>query len=167
TWTWVPDLSMFLELFIITLIVVACIIFVRESLRSYLCFKNQISSEFYIWPLGGIMMFVSTIIGNTFSLAANHIYNDQGDIKKYGRVTFIVSMFIFMIVLAAFIGNLIYPSIVFQMIVIVTVLNLFIDLFPFKPMDGYEIRHWNIFLWALLYVASFIFYIVVYFNLYP
>jgi cytochrome c oxidase subunit IV len=34
-------------------------------------------------------------------------------------------------------------------------------------MDGYEIRHWNIFLWAILYVVVIVSYVVVYFNIYP
>jgi parallel beta-helix repeat protein len=167
SWTWAPDLSMFLGLFIITLIIVAVMFIVRESIRSYLCHKQNLSSEFYIWPLGGIMMLVSTFLGNTFSLAANHQYDEQGDIKKFGRINFIVALFMYVIVAFAFIANLFYPSIILQMIVIVTILNLFIDLFPFRPMDGYETRQWNLPLWIGLYIIVFISYVVVYFNLYP
>jgi len=166
TWTWVPDLKLFWELFIITLIIVVCIISFRESLRSYLCHKKQIGSEFYIWPLGGIMMIVSTIIGNTFSLAANHNYDDEQSVKRCGGITFIVSLVMYLIVAASLIINIWYPSIVIQMLAIVTVLNLFIDLFPFRPMDGYEIRHWNIILWAGIYVVVIVTYIIVYFDLF-
>lgn len=167
TWTWVSDFSVFIELFLITLFIVALIFLIRESLRSYLCHKQNIQSEFYVWPLGSVMMIVSTVIGNTFSLAANHHYDEKGDIKKCGRVNFIVSLFMYLVVLSAFITNLIYPSIVLQMIVIVSILNLFIDLFPFRPMDGYELRQWNLPIWAVMYVLVFISYVVVYFNLFP
>lgn len=167
SWTWVPEISGFWEFFFVTLIIVACMIILRESLRCYLCHKHKLASEFYIWPLGGIMMIVSTFIGNTFSLAANHNYDDEGGIKKCGKVTFTVSLILYLIVVASFIANILFPSIIFQMIVIATVLNLFIDLFPFKPMDGYEIWHWNIFIWAAFYVIVIVSYVVVYFNLYP
>lgn len=167
SWTWTPDFSMFWTLFLITLLIVAVIILIRETLRCYLCRKEGIYSEFYIWPLGAVMMIVSTVIGNTFSLAANHQYDEQGDIKKCGRVNFIVSLFMFLVVLASFILNIFYPSIVLQMIVIVSVLNLFIDLFPFRPMDGFEIRKWNVFVWLIFYVIVIAFYVMVYFNLYP
>jgi Zn-dependent protease len=112
------------------------------------------------------MMIVSTAIGNTFSLAANHHY-DEEDLKKCGIVSFIVSLVMYIIVAIIFSINLFYPSTILQMIIIVTILNLFIDLFPLNPMDGYEIRHWNIFLWLSLYIIVCISYIVVYFNLYP
>ena len=143
------------------------IIFLREYLRSYLCHKQNLRSEYYIWPIGAVMMIVSTFIGNTFALAANHHYEDEGDIKKCGKVSFIVSIIMYIIVVIAFIINLFYHSVILQMIIIVTILNLFIDLFPLNPMDGYEIRHWNISIWGIFYIVVIITYITVYFNLYP
>jgi parallel beta-helix repeat protein len=166
TWSWAPDLTLFWETFIIFLIIVVIIIFIREGLRAYLCSNLKFHSKYYIWPLGAIMMIVSTAIGNTFSLAANHHY-DEDDIKKCGKVSFIVSIVLYIIVVITFLINLFYPSTILQMIIIVTILNLFIDLFPLNPMDGYEIRHWNIFLWFSLYIIVFISYVTVYFNLYP
>ncbi|MFE3846308.1 PKD domain-containing protein, partial [Thermoplasmatota archaeon] len=151
TWAWAPDLSIFLETFIIFLIIIIVIIFMREGLRAYLCSKLKFHSEFYVWPLGAIMMIFSTAIGNTFSLAANHHYKEE-DIKKCGKVSFIVSVVMYLMVAIAFLINLYYPSAILQMIVIVSILNLFIDLFPLNPMDGYEIRHWNIPLWLGLYI---------------
>ena len=166
TWTWAPDLSIFWETFIIFILVVVTIIFIREGLRAFLCSKLKFLSDYYVWPLGAIMMFVSTAIGNTFSLAANHHY-DEVDVKKCGKISFIVSIVLYVIVAIAFLINLFYPSAILQMIIIVTILNLFIDLFPLNPMDGYEIRHWNIFLWFTLYIIVLISYIIVYFNIYP
>ncbi len=167
TLTWAPDLTYFIEAFIIISIIVIVILFLRESFRSYLAHKQKLPSEFYIWPIGAAMMVVSTFIGNTFSLAANHHYEDEGDIKKCGKVTFIVSIYMYLAVLGIFIINLYYPSTILQMIVIVLILNLFIDLFPLNPMDGYEVRHWNSYLWMFLYIIVILTYITVYFNLYP
>jgi len=166
TWTWVPDLSMFLETFVVFILIILVIIFIREALRGLLCSKLKFQSEFYIWPLGAFMMFVSTAIGNTFSLAANHHYKEE-DLKKCGKVSFIVSIVIYIILAIAFLFNLYYPSTILQMIIIVSILNLFIDMFPLNPMDGYEVRHWNIYLWLCFYIIILISYIVVYFNIYP
>ena len=157
---------MFLETFIVFLLIVLTIIFIREALRGYLCSKFKFHSQFYVWPFGAIMMFVSTAIGNTFSLAANHHYNEE-DIKKCGKVSFIVSFVIFVLLAIAFLYNIYYPSTILQMIIIVSVLNLFIDLFPLNPMDGYEVRHWNFYLWLSFYIIIIISYVIVYFNLYP
>jgi len=167
SWTWVPDMESFWGFFTLTLLVVAGMIVLRESLRCYLCHKQKLASEFYVWPVGSIMMIVSTFLGNTFSLAANHNYDDEGDIRKCGKVTFTVAIVLYLIVVSSFIANILYPSLIFQMIVIATVLNLFIDLFPLKPMDGYEIRKWNFFIWVLFYALVIVSYVVVYFNLYP
>ncbi len=165
SWTWAPTLAMFLEVFLITLIIVALLIFFKETLRSYLCHQKQLHSEYYVWPLGGIMMLVSTFLGNTFSLTANHQYDEQGNIKQCGQITFTVSLIMYIIVLVAFITNLFYHSVILQMIIIATILNLFIDLFPLNPMDGYEIRHYNFSYWGILYLCVLITYITVYFNL--
>ena len=158
---------MFWETFFIILVIELAIILLKEGLRSYLSCKKEVHSEYYIWPLGILMMFVSTFLGNTFSLGANHHYEDKADIKKCGKVNFIVSLVLYAILLIAFITNVYYPSAILQMIIIVAVLNLFIDLFPFSPMDGHEIRHWNFLLWAGLYVIVLLSYIVVYFNIFP
>jgi parallel beta-helix repeat protein len=166
SWTWSPNFEIFWETFIVFLIIVAIIFFIRETLRSYLCCKLKFHSEYYVWPLGAVMMIVSTAIGNTFSLSANHHYNGE-DIKKCGKVSFIVSIILYIIVFIAFLINLFYNSAILQMIIIVTILNLFIDLFPLNPMDGYEIRHWNIYLWAIIYIVVLISYVTVYFNIYP
>jgi len=166
TWGWSPDLSIFWEPFIIFLVIILVFMFIREVLRAILCVKLRFHSKYYIWPIGAVMMFVSTALGNTFSLASNHHYEEE-DLKKCGKVSFIVSLVVFIIVAICFIINLIYPSTILQMIIIVNILNLFIDLFPLNPMDGYEVRHWSKVLWLSLYVTVLISYVIVYFNLYP
>ena len=167
TWTWAPDLAFFWETFAIVLAIVLVITVLKEVLRGYLSHKKEFHSEYYIWPLGIGMMFVSTFLGNTFSLSANHHYDEKTDIKKCGKVSFIVSIVLYAVLLSSFLINLYYPSAILQMITIVSVLNLFIDLFPLSPMDGHEIRHWNFLLWAVLYVIVTLSYIVVYFNIFP
>ncbi len=166
TWGWSPDLSIFWEPFVIFLVIILVFMVIREVLRAFLCTKLKFHSKYYIWPIGAVMMFVSTALGNTFSLAANHHY-DEGDLKKCGKVSYLVSLVIFLFVALCFIINIVYPSTILQMIIIVNILNLFIDLFPLNPMDGYEVRHWSKMLWISLYAIVFIFYVIVYFNLYP
>jgi hypothetical protein len=166
TWSWTPDFSYFWETFIIFFIIIVIIFFIKEGLRALLCTRLSFKSKYYIWPIGSIMMIVSTALGNTFSLAANHHYEEE-DIKKCGKVSYIVSFVLYILVLTMFFINLTYPSTILQMIIIVIILNLFIDMFPLKPMDGYEVRKWNIFLWLGLYIVVFITYVVVYFNIFP
>jgi parallel beta-helix repeat protein len=166
TWSWAPDFVGFWETLIVFIFIILIILFSREALRAYLCSKLKFHSKYYVWPLGAIMMIVSTAIGNTFSLAANHHYAEE-DIKKCGKVSFIVSLVMYIVVVIIFGINLYYPSTILQMIIIVSILNIFIDLFPLNPMDGYEVIRWNKFLWAGLYIAGFISYVIVYFNLYP
>jgi|GEM_PF-3620009 len=164
TWSWVPSLDEFLGFFAIVLIISFVLFFVRESIRRLLCQKNKVCSTFYLWPVGAVMMLGSTFIGNTFSMAANHIYDESADIKRYGRVSFLVSGFLFLAVLLGLGLNMIIPSALIQIIVITVVLNLFIDLFPLKPMDGYEIWHWNKPVYVILYILVIITYVLVYFN---
>lgn len=164
TWSWVPSLNEFLGFFAIVLIISFVLFFVRESIRRMLCQKNKVCSTFYLWPVGAVMMLGSTFIGNTFSMAANHIYDESADIKRYGRVSFLVSGFLFLAVLLGLALNMIIPSALIQIIVITVVLNLFIDLFPLKPMDGYEIWHWNKPVYVILYILVIITYVLVYFN---
>ncbi len=164
TWSWVPDLGDFLGFFVIVLLIAFVLFVVRESIRRMLCQKNKVCSTYYLWPIGAVMMLGSTFIGNTFSMAANHIYDESADIKRYGKVSFLVSVFLFIVVLLGLAFNLFAPSGLVQILVITVVLNLFIDLFPFKPMDGYEIWHWNKPVYVILYVLVIATYIFVYFN---
>ena len=164
TWSWAPDSSNFLGLLIINIILVSFVIVFSELLRAYLCKKEKLSSDYTIWPIGAIMMVFSTFLGNTFSLAANQDYHKEDDIKKCGRVSFIVSILLFLIVIIGYIYNYYFPSIFVQMLIVITILNLFIDLFPLKPMDGYEIRHWNLYIWIIFYIIIFVTYLHIYLN---
>ncbi len=164
TWSWVPNLDEFLGFFAIVLVISFMLFFIRESIRRMLCKKNKVCSTFYLWPVGAVMMLGSTFIGNTFSMAANHIYDESADIKRYGRVSFLVSGFLFLVVLLGLAVNMVVPSALIQIVVITVVLNLFIDLFPLRPMDGYEIWHWNKPVYVILYILVIATYILVYFN---
>ncbi len=162
TWAWVPDFSDFILFFIFSIFLVSIVILSSETLRKYLCKKHNLCSEFAIWPLGSLMMIVSTFIGNTFSLTANQNYSNEDNIKKCGRVSFIVSILLFILVIFGYLFNIFYPSIFIQMFLIITILNLFIDLFPFKPMDGYDIRRWNFPIWITFYILILISYFHIY-----
>lgn len=164
TWSWVPDFNDFFGVFAINIVLVSFVIVFSEGLRAFLSKKENLSSEYIIWPLGTVMMVVSTFIGNTFSLAANQNYGENDDIKKCGRVSFIVSILLFALVVAGYLYNIFYPSVFVQMLIVITILNLFIDLFPLNPMDGYEIRHWNFYIWLIFYIVIFVSYIHIYLN---
>jgi len=83
SWTWTEDLTTFLELFIINIIIITLIYILKESLRIHFSHKNELHTEHIFWPFGALITLGSTILGNTFSLASYTILQDEDDIKEY------------------------------------------------------------------------------------
>ena len=166
TWSWVEEFSGFLDLFLINLVIVGLVIGGTESLRQLWCWKKKVRSEFVFWPFGALLTLGSTFLGNTFSLSSHTAMEDEEKAKEFGKISFFISLLMYVIVVGAFIYNLIRPSVVTQMVFVFMSMNLFIDMFPMEPMDGADIRKWRKGVWAVFYVIVVVSYIGLNFTMY-
>jgi hypothetical protein len=159
SWTWTEDLTTFLELFIINIIIITLIYALRESLRIHFSHKKKLHTEHIFWPFGAVITLGSTILGNTFSLASYTILQDEDDIKDYGHMYFRIFILMFIITWILFIINLYIPSVILQMLYVFVIMSVVIDMTPVNPMDGADVKKWNGKKWAFLYIIVIITYI--------
>lgn len=164
SWTWTPHLSGFLSLFTINLAVIGLFYIIRESLRFYYSKKYMLHTEHVFWPTGSLITIGSTILGNTFSLASYTYLENEENEKRYSKMYYTIFRLLFMITIFAFVINIFMPSTMLQMFYVFTIMNLFIDMTPIKPMDGYEVKQWNKRKWILLYIFVFISYFIIMFS---
>ncbi|HEC89702.1 MAG TPA: hypothetical protein ENI44_03865 [Thermoplasmatales archaeon] len=165
SWAWSEKLDDFLWMFIINLIVIGLILLLKESVRQYFCYQNNLKAKHVFWPFGAILTVISTFLGNTFSLASYTLREEKEEIeRKFGRIIFLISLMLFTFSIIIFILNLFYPDIIFQMMFTYTIMMLVIDLFPLPPMDGSDIRKWSSKKWFTLYIIVVFFYISVNFT---
>jgi hypothetical protein len=166
SWTWMKDISEFKRMFIINFIIVALISFLRELYRQYSCYKMKVRTEYVFWPFGSIMTIVSTFLGNTFSLASYTLLDENVDEKKFGKISFKISVMTFALAIIAYIINIFSPSLVLQMIFVYSIIVVFIELFPMQPMSGNDIKKWSKLAWIIFYVIVAASYVYMNFTIY-
>ena len=165
SWTWAEDYAQMPMFILMTFIVVCLVLFIREYTRQYYCYKHAMRAEHLFWPFGAVLTIASTIIGNTFALAAYTLIDETEENKKiYGRINYRISWVLYLFVLVAFILNMFYPSLILQMAYVFTIMMLFIDMLPFSPMDGYEVRKYSFPKWLILYILLAVTYVMIFFN---
>jgi Zn-dependent protease len=144
--------------------VVSIFYLIREGLRVRYSKKYSLITEHVFWPLGSILTFFSTILGNTFSLASYIALENEEKEKRYSRMYFTIFSILFGLTLLTFILNILVASEILQMFYTFTIMAVFIDMTPIQPMDGYEIKKHNMKRWIALYIPVFIVYIIIMFS---
>lgn len=164
SWTWSADLSQFYSLFIINLFVVTLFYILREGLRVHYSRKYDLTTEHVFWPLGSILTFFSTLLGNTFSLASYIALENEKKEKRYSRMYVTIFIILFALTVLTYILNIFLASQTLQMFYVFTIMAIFIDMTPIEPMDGYEVKKHNVKKWVALYIPVFIAYIIIMFS---
>ena len=164
SWSWSINLNHFYSLFIINLIVVCLFFLIREGLRIHYSKKYNLNTEHVFWPLGSVLTFFSTILGNTFSLASYTVLENEEKEKRYGKMYYTIFKILFIFTLLTFVANIFLASELLQMFSVFTIMALFIDMTPIHPMDGYEVKKNYTKKWVLLYIPVFIIYITIMFS---
>jgi hypothetical protein len=166
SWAWSGNMKEFQRIFVINLIIVAVISFLREIARQFICYKNKLRTEYSFWPFGGVLTLISTFLGNTFSLVSYTLVDDNIDEKKFGKITFMISLFTFIAAVIAYIINIFSPGLILQMIFVYCIMMLFIEMFPMAPFAGNDIRKWKFVTWLVFYIVVIVSYIYVNFTAY-
>lgn len=157
----------FFHIFLINFIIIGIISLIRELARLRFCFKNKLRSEFVLWPFGTVVTFISTFLGNTFSLASYTLLDeDESGEKKFGKSAFLISLFTFILAIAAYLFNIFFPNLILQMIFVFSIMIVFIEMFPMNPMPGNDMKDWNFPVWLISYIIVIITYILLNFSIY-
>lgn len=167
SWTWSGDLREFKGMFFLNLAVVASISFLRELVRLVFCYRQRLRSEYVLWPFGTVLTFLSTYLGNTFSMVSYTLLDeDEADEKKFGKSAFLIFAMTYIVGIGAYIINIVRPSLLLQMAFAYCIMVLFIEMFPLSPMAGAEVRKWDMRAWAVSYSLIVLSYIYMNFTAY-
>jgi hypothetical protein len=158
SWTWGSTIWGIIFLFILNLFIVGFIYIFRELFRIYYSGKLGLKTDHVLWPFGAVVTVISSLLGNTFSLAAYNTAENESD-GRYAKLLLRSTFIFYFIALVCYLFNFIFPNVIFQMIFIFIIMSLMIDMTPIKPMDGDIVRRWNIGFFASTYaiiIASYI-----------
>jgi len=158
SWAWSINLVDFLLLFVLNLIIVGVLFSFRELFRVEYSKIHNIATHHIIWPFGAVLTIISTFLGNTFSLASNVTADNEED-KHFSRMLFFSTIIFFGVALGSFLIYLVTANVVFQMTFIFCMMTIMIDMTPLSPMDGANIRKWNLKYYLVLYAAIIVSYI--------
>jgi len=166
-YSWSSERKEFFSLLLLNFVIIGIISFIRELARLIFCHKHKFKSEYVFWPFGTLVTAASTFLGNTFSISACTLLDeDEKDEKKFGRFSFIISLMTFLFGITAYIMNIFAPSVVLQMIFVFSIMIVFIELFPMSPFPGQDIKKWSFPLWVISYVVVFLTYMYMNFTVY-
>jgi hypothetical protein len=166
SYSYSSDLIEFKKMILLNLLVVAGVTIIREAIRLFYCYKEKIRTQFVFWPFGTIITFVSTFLGNTFSLVSYTLVDtEHQDEKKFGKISFLISIFTLISAYVSYLINILMPSLFMQMIFVYCIMVVFIELFPISPMAGADIKKWNRFTWLILYFIAVSSYILMNFSM--
>jgi hypothetical protein len=165
TWSYSGDMHEFLRMLGLNFVIVGTVTLIRESFRIFFCYREKLKSEYRFWIFGTLLTFISTLLGNTFSLVSYTLTEGESE-KKLGKLSFIISLITVFASIAAYVINIFHPSLVLQMIFVYCIIVSFIELFPLAPMAGADIRKWNAFVYVIFYLIVFALYVSMNFTMY-
>ena len=153
SWTYAGPTEEFLMLFLISTVI--CIFagisheFVHRIFGRFL----GIESEYVFWYSGSIMTIITALLGNAFGLQGFLVEEvKEGTAKwKNGLAKLAAPMFSAVLFITFVVANFVYPNVVFQMIYSISGMQAMAEILPFRPMDGYDVRKWNFFVWLMAF----------------
>lgn len=114
----------------------------------------KIKTEYRFWLSGSIMTVITSFLGNSFGLQGFLIEEVEKDAPRWKTGLMKLSSPVFstivMVIFAA--TNFFLPHVVFQMVYSIAGMLAMVEILPFQPMDGYEIRKWNILIWLIAFI---------------
>ena len=109
--------------------------------------------EYRFWKEGSLLTLVSSYLGNAFSVQGFLLEEIPENTAKWKIALMrIVGPLISTVTMVGFaIINLVFPNIVFQMIIATSALWAIAEVFPFNGLDGKDLKEWNIFVWLFTF----------------
>ncbi len=162
SWAWGNSTGEIISLFVLNLFILGFIYLFREYFRIYYSEKLGLKTDHVLWPFGVAVTIVSSLLGNTFSLASYTTAENESD-GRYAKLLLKSAFILYLIALVCYLLNFVLPNIVFQMAFIFIIMSLMIDMTPLKPMDGYIIRKWNFGCFTAAYAIIIVSYVLMMF----
>jgi hypothetical protein len=162
SWTYAGPTSQFLYLMVLNTVICLLAGFSHEAVHWGIGKLVKIDTEYKFWLGGSVLTIFSAFLGNAFGLQGFLIEEEkEGEARwKKGVMKLAPALFTTAVMLAFAFLNFVYPMVVFQMVYSIASVLAMADILPLKPMDGYDVRRWNVIIWLIAFVGisvSFVF----------
>jgi hypothetical protein len=158
TYSFLTDLNA-LELVMINLIVNSIIYASGNIIRLIYDKKYKHDTEYVFWYWGGLATLVSGWLGSTFSLAGYTVSEKESENEN--RISFNINLVTYLIGIGFFIWNLLTPSKILQMSMLLAISGAFFHMLPMKPFKGYNLIRWSPWRWTIFFIPLFLTYVLV------
>jgi hypothetical protein len=153
-----PEASMFV-FFMLTGIVNFIVYAIRHSLRIILDKIYDHHTEYHIWPYGAIITALTGWLGNTFGMAGYVV--SEKDTEYEGKMAFVINFVTFLFFAGFFIWNMLTPSVIAQMAMLLALAITYIQMLPMTPFSGKKIYAWHRRLWFASFIPLTTIYIMI------
>ena len=127
----------------------------------------KVETEYRFWLSGSIATLVTALLGNSFGLQGFLVEEiDEKVVKwKLGLIKLASPLFSSIVMIIAAAVNFFVPNVFFQMTYSVAGVIAMAEILPVKPMDGYDVRKWNIYVWLAAFAFISVSFLIVSFLL--
>lgn len=158
-YAWADFQMEFIRLLGAYIIAAGIALIIHEFVQNIVAYKYGADSEFKIWNLGVILVGITSyIFGNVFGLPGRNVTHSTKLSKKQEALIGLSGPFINIVFAGLFFLIKDYGGFVGQIATIAIPINLLLavyDLMPFSPMDGKNIKDWNLFVWLIIFIPTF------------
>jgi hypothetical protein len=114
-----------------------------------------IETEYRFWLSGSVGTLFTAFLGNSFGLQGFLLDEvKEGTPRwKVGVMKLTSPVFSALIMVSFAAANFLFPHVVFQMVYSIAAVLAMVEILPFKPMDGYDVRRWNVFIWLVSFLV--------------
>ena len=116
----------------------------------------KIETEYRFWWSGSITTLITAFLGNSFGLQGFLVEEVDENTPRWKTGLMKLSSPVFSTgITIIFAGlNFFLPNVVFQMVFSIASVLAMVEVLPFQPMDGYDIRKWNILIWLTAFAIT-------------
>ncbi|MCB9362835.1 hypothetical protein H6504_05350 [Candidatus Woesearchaeota archaeon] len=118
-------------------------------------------TEYRFWWWGALVTTASGLLGSTFALSGYVVGKDTNDKSKESPVAYAINLVTFLVSVILFFWNIISPTIIIQMAMVLSMTIPTIQFLPLEPFSGKHIYRWNKKVWWFTAPIIFLTYIAV------
>ncbi|MBN1157696.1 hypothetical protein JXA85_08820 [Candidatus Woesearchaeota archaeon] len=146
--------------FILASILVNTVIYsIRHFTRLTMDKLHDSHTEYVFWIWGGIVTIISGWLGNTFSVAGYTVSHKKSE--KEAKISYMIDILTFAASIVFMILNLIFPSTLLQMSMLLAMAIAYLQMIPVSPLNGKKIYAWNRKLWWGSFIPMTVIYVLV------
>jgi hypothetical protein len=155
TWTFAGPTSKFFDLFILNSAICLVAGLSHDLVHRALGRLFKIKLEYRFWYAGSFITLLTAFLGNSFGMQGFLLEKPDEKISKWKYGIMKLAAPIFSIAVAGLFASLYLgkPSVFYQMIYTTASILAMAEIMPVKGLDGYDIREWNRWIYAAVFMA--------------